>query len=145
MANCEHYKGLIAGLLDSELTSEETIELNEHLIRCASCRADYEELRKTENRLEAISFVEVTDEAVRALWKLPYTRSLRNAGLLMVIGGYAALLLYGFFVFLADGTEGWFSKVSVSAIIIGFLVLLGLLVVERVSTYQVDPYKEIER
>ncbi len=49
------------------------------------------------------------------------------------------------FAFLTDGAEGLFSKLSVSAITIGFLVLLGLVVVERVSTYQVDPYKEIER
>jgi anti-sigma factor RsiW len=145
MANCEHYKELIAGLLDNELTPEESAELNSHLIRCASCRADYEELRRTENRLDAISYVEMTDEAARALWKLPYARTLRNASLFLVIGGYSALALYGFITFLTDSNEDLFGKVTMAAIVIGFIVLLASVVIERISTYRVDPYKEIER
>jgi anti-sigma factor RsiW len=135
MANCEHYRGLISGLLDNELTPEESVELNRHLIRCASCRADYEELRRTEQKLEAISYVEITDEAARSLWKMPYARFLSVASLVLVIGGYAALLLYAFVTFLTDSNEAF----------IGFLVLLGSLIIERIRTYRVDPYKEIER
>ena len=145
MANCEQYKGLLAGLLDAELTTEEAAELNEHLIRCASCRADYEQLRKAENKLEAISFIEVTDEAARAFWRLPYSRMLRNTSLVLIVGGYAALILYGVITSLLEGTEGLFQRISLAAIVIGFLVLLGLLIVERISTYKADPYKEIER
>lgn len=145
MANCEHYRGLIAGLLDGELTPDESADLNDHLIRCASCRGDYEALRRTEKKLDAISYVEITDEAARALWTLPYARTLRNASLLLVIGGYAALLLYGFITFLTDGDEDLFGKITLAAIVIGFLVLLASVVVERISTYRVDPYKEIER
>jgi len=145
MANCEQYKGLLTGLLDGELTAEEAAELNNHLIRCASCRADYEQLRSTENKLEAISFIEVTDEAAKAFWRLPYSRALRNASLFMMIGGYAALISYAVVTALVEGTEGLFQKLSLTAIVIGFLVLLGLMVVERISTYKVDSYKEIER
>jgi anti-sigma factor RsiW len=145
MSNCEHYKGLLAGLIDGELTGEETAEINHHLIRCASCRADYEQLLATEGRLGAISFVEVTDEAARSFWRLPYSRALRNASLVMIIGGYAALILYAVVSALFEGTDGLFQRISMSAIVIGFLVLLGLVVVERIQTYKVDPYKEIER
>ena len=145
MASCDQYKGLLAGLLDGELTAEEGAELNDHLIRCASCRTDYEELRKTDNRLEAISFIEVTEEAARAFWRLPYSRTLRNASLFMIIGGYAALISYGIVTALMQGAEGLFQKLSLAAIVIGFLVLLGLMIVERLTTYKTDPYKEIER
>lgn len=145
MANCEHYKGLLAGMLDGELTAEETAELNTHLIRCASCRADYEQLRITQKKLEAISFVEVTDEAARAFWRLPYSRLLRNASLFLIIGGYAALVLYGVITAWIEGTDGLFHRLGLSAIVIGFLILLGLVGLERISTYKSDPYKEIER
>lgn len=145
MADCEHYRVLLSGLLDNELAPEESADLNNHLIRCASCRADYEELRRTERKLEAISYVEITDEAARSLWKLPYRRFLRLASLLMVIGGYSALLIYGIITFLTDGDEDLFGRVAIGAIVIGFLVLLGSVIVERISTYRVDPYKEIER
>lgn len=145
MANCEQYKTLLAGLLDGELTPDEAAALNNHLIRCASCRADYEELGRTEHKLEAISFIEVTDEAAKAFWRLPYSRLLRNASLVLIIGGYAALILYGIISSLTDGTEGLFQRVSITAIVIGFLVLLGLVIVERINSYKSDPYKEIER
>ena len=145
MANCEHYQTLLSGLLDHELTPEETVEVNDHLIRCASCRADYERLGKANERLEALSFVEVTDEAARAFWRLPYSYALRNAALWLIVGGYGSLLLFGFFSFLADGSKGLFGKVAGAAILIGFVVLVGMLVIERVVTYRVDPYKEIER
>jgi hypothetical protein len=145
MANCEHYQGLISGFLDNELTPDESAELNTHLIRCASCRSDYEALRRTEQRLEAISYVEITGQAASLLWKLPYARLLSIASLLLVIGGYAALVLYGLVGFLMDGDEDLFGRISLGAIVIGFLMLLGSLVVERISTYRVDPYKEIER
>ena len=144
MASCEHYRTLLSGLLDGELTPEETVEINDHLIRCASCRADYEELQRTEPKLAAVSFVEVTDDAARSFWRLPYTRALRNAALLMIIGGYAALLLVAFVGFLS-GDEDLGTKLVGASIGIGFLLLLGVLIVERIATYRVDPYKEIQR
>lgn len=144
MASCERYRTLLSGLLDAELTPEETVEVNDHLIRCASCRADYEELQRTEPKLAAVSFVEVTDDAARSFWRLPYTRALRNAALLMIIGGYAALLLVAFVGFLS-GDEDLGTKLVGASIVIGFLLLLGVLIVERIATYRVDPYKEIQR
>lgn len=145
MADCHDYEPLIAGMLDGELTVDETLTIKEHLIRCAACRADYEQLRRSQNRLEAISFLEVTDEAVQGLWRLPYSRAARTAALALVVGGYAALLVFAVLAFLADGAHGLATKVAAGAVAIGFLVLLGMLVLERVLTYKVDPYKEIER
>jgi predicted anti-sigma-YlaC factor YlaD len=145
MTDCAEYKPLLAGLLDGELTADETTRINEHLIRCASCRADYEQLRKAANRLEAISFVEVTDEAAKAFWRTPYSRAARVAGLALVIGGYAVLLLYALVAYIVHGPEGVIARISLAAIVIGFLVLLGLFLLERIATYKVDPYKEIDR
>jgi anti-sigma factor RsiW len=145
MTTCEQYKALLAGLLDNELKPEESAQLNTHLIRCASCRADYEELRKTEGKLAALSFVEITDEAATALWRLPYSRLLRNAALFMIIGGYLTVIVIGFVAFLADGTEGLLGKLPVAAILIGTVLLFGLVLIERIKTYKVDPYREVER
>lgn len=145
MADCHDYKPLIAGLLDGELTAEETMAINEHLIRCASCRADYEQLRKDENKLQAVSFLEVTDEAAKSFWQLPYSRVARAAALVLIVAGYASLLAYALFAFFKDGAEAVVSKISAAAILIGFLVLLAMVALHRVQTYRVDPYKEIER
>ena len=141
MSNCDEFKGLLAGLLDNELSADESVRLNDHLIRCASCRADYESLRRTENKLETISFVEVGDEAARQFWRLPYSRALRIACFAMIFGGYGVLALIGLIAFLTDGVEG----LPFVAIVIGFLILLGMVIVDRVISWQTDPYKEIDR
>ena len=34
MPDCTEYKVLMMGLMDNELTPEETAEVNQHLVRC---------------------------------------------------------------------------------------------------------------
>jgi len=145
MKNCEAFKGLLVGLLDGELTPDEARQVNEHLTRCAACRAEYEQLRETSGKLTAISFREPDDAVLAQVWKSPYSRLARNTSLGLIIGGYAGLMGYGVFEFLTSGKEALPAKMGLAAIILGFLILLVQLIRERVSTYRTDPYKEIER
>ena len=69
MSDCEKYKGLLMGLIDGELTPEETGEVDAHLIKCSSCREEYEQLRETANKIEVVSFDEPQDEILKKLWK----------------------------------------------------------------------------
>lgn len=145
MNHCEPFKGLLVGLLDGELTLDETRRINDHLTRCAACRAEYEQLRETTGKLSAISFREPDDVVLAQVWKSPFSRLARNTSLVLIIGGYAGLLGYGLFQFLTCGTKELPAKMGLAAIILGFLILLVQLIRERVRTYQTDPYKEIER
>lgn len=138
-------KGLIVGLLDGELTPEESRQVNEHLTRCAVCREDHEQLRQTTGKLAAISYVEPTDAVLARLWKTPYSRLTWNAALFMIIGGYAVVFGYAIFQFLTSGKEELGVKTAVAAVVIGFLMLLVRLIRERICTYKIDPYKDIER
>lgn len=145
MKECPEFKPLLVGLLDGELTAEETREVNEHLMRCASCRADHESLRLTTGRLSALSYREPADVVLAGVWKSPYSRFARNASLALVLCGYALVLGYALFEFFTVGREALPVKAGFAALTIGFLTLLTLLVYERVQTYRTDPYKEIER
>lgn len=145
MKDCESIKGLLVGLLDGELTPEETRQVNDHLTRCAACRADYEQLRETTGKLSAITFKEPDDAMLARMWKSPFSRLTRNTSLVMIIGGYAALIGYGLFEFLTSGKKELPAKLGVAAIGLGFLILLVQLIRERVNTYKTDPYKGIER
>lgn len=145
MKECEKYKGLLMGLIDKELTPKETSEINDHLIRCAECREEYEQLRETATKIETVSFVEPQDEVLRSLWKSPYSRFTRNSGLFLVFAGWIALIIYGFYEAFRSGEEPVFSKVAIAAVLFGFLVLLLSVIRERIHTYKSDPYKEVER
>jgi len=145
MKDCEPFKGLLVGLLDGELTPEESRQVNEHLTRCGACRTEYEQLRETTGKLTAISFREPDDAVLAQVWKSPFSRLARNTSLAMIFGGYAVLLGYGLFEFLTSGKEGLTAKMGLAAIVLGFLILLVQLIRERIKTYKTDPYKEIER
>ena len=145
MNNCEPFKGLLVGLLDGELTPDETRQINDHLTRCAACRAEYEQLRETTGKLAAISFREPGDAVLAQVWKSPFSRLARNTSLVLIIGGYGGLMGYGLFEFLTSGTKELPAKMGLAAIVLGFLILLVQLIRERAKTYKTDPYKEIER
>ena len=145
MNNCEPFKGLLVGLLDGELTPNETRQINDHLTRCVACRTEYEQLRETTGKLSAISFREPDDLVLAQVWKSPFSRLARTTSLILIIGGYAGLMSYGLFELLTSGTKGLPAKMGLAAIVLGFLILLVQLIRERVKTYKTDPYKEIQR
>jgi hypothetical protein len=145
MNQCESFKGLLVGLLDGELTPEETRQINDHLTRCAVCREEYEQLRETTGKLSAITFQEPDDVVLAQIWKNPFSRLTRNTALVLIVGGYAGLIGYGLFEFLTSGKEELPAKMGLAAIVLGFLILLVQLIRERIRTYKTDPYKEIKR
>jgi hypothetical protein len=145
MKNCEEFKPLLVGLLDGELNPDEARRINDHLTRCAACRTEYAHLRETSGELTAISFQEPDDAILAQMWNSPFSRLTRNTALLMIIGGYAALIGYALFEFFLHGKEALPVKTGLAAIILGFLILLVQLIRERIKTYKSDPYKEIER
>ena len=145
MSECEKYKPLLMGLIDQELTPEESKDVNDHLRKCSGCREEYEKLRETAAKIGAVSFEEPQDRDLKRLWKSPYSRFTRNSGLFLVLAGWLALVIYGLVAIFQDSGEPLFSRMAVAAVIIGFLVLLITVIRERLITYRTDPYKEIER
>ncbi len=145
MSGCQKYQGLLMGLLDKELTPEETVEVNDHLTRCEACRKDYEQIREASGKIETVSFIEPQDEVLEQLWKFPYSRLTRNSGLFLVLGGVLLLIIYGIFEFLGSGEEAVIPKIGVVAVLIGCVILLLSVIRERIHTYKVDHYKEVKR
>ena len=143
--NHEKYRELLTGFLDKELSPEEMNEVNEHINRCESCRKEYNEMRETMKKLDTLSFDEPEDIILENLWKKPYNKFQKIAGLVMVIGGYLVLMLYAFYEIIRDKSLESIPKISILALIIGFFILLVTVIRERMKTYKVDKYKEIKR
>lgn len=145
MRDCEKYKPLLMGLIDQELTPEESSEVNAHLVKCEACREEYEQLRETGDKISAVSFDEPQDDVYKKLWKSPYSRFVRNSGLFLVLFGWISLFAYGLFEAFSNSEEPFFPKIALAAMIVGFFVLLFIVIRERIQTYKTDPYKEVRR
>lgn len=145
MSTCIKYKKLLMGLIDGELTSEETSEINKHLNRCSECRKEYEQLMNTGAKIKKVSFEEPQDRVLKNLWKSPFSRFAKASSLFMILIGWLALLIYGLIEAFRQTDEPVFPKIAAAAVFIGFIVLLITVIRERIRTYKSDPYKEVER
>ena len=145
MSACEKYINLLMGLMDNELTPDEVNEIKNHLIKCKRCRDEYEDLRKTTNKINFVSFEEPQDAILKKIWKSPYSRLSRVSGFFLVLVGWLSLIVYSLFELLRNGEGPAFPRIAMAAIIFGFLVLLVTVIRERMQTYKSDPYKEVQR
>ena len=145
MSDCTEYKSLMMGLMDNELTPEETADVNQHLIRCEACRKEFDELGRSYSKLKSISFTGPTDDELDRIWKSPFSRLTRNMGLFMVFAGWIILIIYSLVEFLESDTEPILSRIAFLGIIIGFIILLYTVLSDRLKIFKTDPYKEIKR
>ena len=145
MADCEKYKTLLIGLADQELTQDESAEIHDHLNRCGECRKEYNEMLGTGKILQGVSFDEPEDEVLESLWKAPYSRWAKVSGLVLVVGGWVALVVMAIVQIFTDSGESLFSRVTGGAVVIGFIIILLYVIRERMATYKVDRYKGVKR
>jgi len=142
---CEKYKKLMMGLIDNELTSEEAIDVNNHLTRCTSCRQEFEELKRSSASLKDLNYDKQRDIELDKIWKTPYSKFAKYTGIIMIITGWIAVIIFSLIEIIKSNREPLVSRLSTIVIIAGFIILLLLVIHERIKTYKSDPYKEVER
>jgi len=145
MDACEKYRGLLIGLIDHELNPDEAKEINDHLIRCAKCREAYEALSETGNKIGGVSFREPTDEVLEKLWKPPYSRMVKWSGLALALGGWLVFIVMAVIEAFRSSEEPFISRIAGGSLLLGLVILLLYVVLERVILYKSDPYKEVKR
>ena len=136
---------LLSAFIDGELTPDESITVNDALMRSADLREEYERLLETSQRLDAVSTIEPDEAILNELWRSPFSRFARNAAITMIAGGYLILILWSAFILLFTDETPVIPGIAYAALVIGFLLLLAILVRNRLKTWQHDPYKHIKR
>lgn len=142
---CEEMRPLLMGLMDNELDPDQVARVNEHLQRCQACRDEYEALVESSEMLKGVSYREPGDAELARLWKSPFSRLNRTAGLFLVVGGYLLLIGYVLVQAIRSSGDPPAIRVGLAAIVIGFFILLGSVLRERLHTAKTDPYREVER
>ncbi len=142
----EKHRAQLMGLMDGELTPEETAEINDRLMRDAALREEYESLCRACGKLERVQFEMPDEAALRKLWKSPFNSFAYRLAWILVLGSLGIIACVGIFQFLTNGGPfGFNMKTVVTALFIGLGTLLALTIHGRVSTYSKDPYKDIEK
>lgn len=143
--NCEEYKSLMMGLMDDELTGEEAVRVNNHLIRCESCREEYGQLKEASGKMEGMGLETPDDKILEKAWKSPHSRLARNFGIVLVVAGWLAMVIYGAYEFLVIKDVESIPKFAFVIMGVGIVVLFITVLRDRIKSYRNDPYKEVDK
>ncbi len=142
---CEEYKTLMMGQMDKELTEEESVRLNNHMIRCSSCRNEYEQLKRTSSKLEGMDMKAPDEEVVEKTWRSPYSKLTKNFGILLVIAGWLIMMIYGAYEFIVTKEAESIPKYAFVIILVGIAILFITVLRDRIRSYRNDLYKEVDK
>ena len=127
--------------IDDELPPERRREVETALEGSTELRRDYVVFSHMKSDLEAIGAQ--MGESGNA-WAAVNRRLTRPLGWILFIIGAAVWLAYGVYQYMIGGDAMW-AKLATSAVVVGLVMLLLSVVVDRLRDLKTDPYKEIQR
>ena len=144
--DCQHYQPMMSGYLDGELGAEDRARLEAHLERCASCRPEFEQMKRLVSATASLRFESPPEEVWDAFLEGVYNRAERGVGWLVLLAGVVALAAYGIYQFVVEPWGPALTKVMVAAPFVGLAVLLVSVLRQRLLVAKTDRYsKEIIR
>lgn len=136
---------LLMGLIDGELTTDETRDIHEQLSRSESLRDEYELIQAANGVLELLSETRIDEKLLRHVWKSPFRRVMRAVSYGMIAVGFFALFAMGLEQYFNHGEQHLLLSVSVGGVLLGVILLLLQVIRDRMIVYKTDPYRDIEK
>lgn len=128
--------------LDGEMTPEERIQVESALARSTELQRELALFRALKTEIQGLSFHPATYRT--SVWDRVNTHVNRPMGWILLLGGLAAWMTYGVYVFATSSVPPW-EKLWTGAIAIGILMLLASVIWERLRDWETDPYKDVHR
>lgn len=143
--DCNDARLKLQALIDRELAEDEIPRVIDHMESCYSCRQEYIGFLRLQKKLESGEYPEPPREWFDQLEKNRPRRALSRLGLILMVGSYAVLALYGLFQALSDGSEEVLPKLLFGGIMGGALLLLAVTFSDRRRESRTDRYKDVKR
>ena len=140
---CEQAKLQVQALLDNEIEEQQVTPLISHLESCYSCRNEYITFLKLQRKMAGISIPEPPKEWFETLPKKVFHRTSNIFGKTLFFGSYVLLFGYALFSLFSDRNTEGIIKIGIGGILLGFAVLLGITVVNKIRENKDDRYKGV--
>lgn len=127
--------------LDGELPPGQLARVEQELERSTELSRELAIYRSLQHDVRELSFAIHREESV---WASVDRRLTRPVGWILFVGGTVLWMAYGAWVFGTSEVNPW-EKLAVAALLVGFLILLGSTIFERLREWRTDPYRNIER
>ena len=143
MITCEQAKLQIQALLDNEIEENQVGPLISHLESCYTCRNEYISFLRLQRKLAGIGVPEPPKEWFERLPNKVLRRTGRVFGKALFFGSYALLLGYALYNLLSDRNTAGIIRIAAAGIALGFAVLLGITIADRVRESKDDRYRGV--
>jgi len=143
MITCEQARLQMQALLDNEIEENQVAPLISHLESCYTCRNEYITFLKLQRKLAGIGIPEPPKEWFERLPNKVLRRTSRVFGKVLFFGSYVLLLGYALYTLLSDRNTDSIIKIAVAGIAVGFIVLLGITIADRVRESKDDRYRGV--
>lgn len=140
---CDHIEVLISGLLDGELTQQQQQQVHVHLASCQACR---EQLADMQSLSHAMRKQPLTTQDTQLLQQLTRDQPSRWGiviGFSLVVASLAILMVFAVTQFWQDATVNLWMKLTVSTLVIGFILLFLSTARQRFIAAKSDKYKKV--
>lgn len=127
--------------LDDELTAEERHQVERALRDSTELRRDLAIFRSMREDLEDLTGPGRPGESV---WATVQRRLTQPVGWMLLGSGFVLWAGYGAWVFATSPADP-VEKLALGALAVGFLILLASTILERLSEWKDDPYRDVER
>jgi anti-sigma factor RsiW len=136
---------MLSAFLDGELTQGEQQRVRVHLEDCAACRREYEEMARLQEMTRSLPLAGPPEDRMNELGKSLMVQAPRRLGWLLVLGGLAAWLIYAAVMYVRHWRPPTAEQLIAAAVVIGLLMLLVSVIVERLRQLPHDRYWRIEK
>lgn len=136
---------MLSAYLDRELAQVEEQRVRIHLEDCEECRRAYAELTRLQELTRSLQFEAPLEARMKELEKSFSVQAPRRLGWLFILAGAAAWLIYGAVMWVRHWRPPTVEDLIAGAVVIGFVMLLASVVIERLRQLPHDRYRRIEK
>jgi hypothetical protein len=145
MMKCGRFKEHMMAYLDGELDQDGLREFESHLVQCADCRRELDEMTRLTTLVGRIELPKPSKEDMMKYWPSVYARIERGAGWGLLMAGAVVWICYGIYLFVTDPSIEALTKFLIALPVVGVILLLISVARERCCVGKTERYKEIER
>ncbi len=140
---------MLAGYVDGELPENDRLAFEKELDTNPELRAELEEFMNLKEVTGIMTYADLPDEVWENYWQSLYKKTERSLGWILFSVGAIVLIFTGLFQIMnelyADSSVPLLIKISVTALILGAVILFVSFGRERIFAYKRDRYKEVKK
>jgi hypothetical protein len=142
---CDRFQTDGMRFLDNEMNPQEKQTYEAHVAQCDDCARELKDLGRIVDMTNDLRLRPPDESFWDDYWKGIYRRTERGTGFLLLILGAIALSLFGIFKAVTSPEFLTFKGISITLVLLGFVIVFLSVVRERYHEHKSDPYKEVKQ